>query len=127
MKELESSHRTTPSLGQPRAGRWSDGILRQGDEDDGHSSETPVRRRRIPRKLYRIGEIVDYSGVSRQTIHNYTIMGLIRECDWTRGGHRLYDEEVFDRLDSIAGFKAQHKTLGFIQEFFARQDAEAGG
>lgn len=34
--------------------------------------------REKPPKLYRIGEVVDYSGVSRQTIHNYTTMGLLR-------------------------------------------------
>ncbi len=55
----------------------------------------------IPAKRYRIGEIVRCSPFSRQTIHNYTIMGLIREAEWTEGGHRLYDETVFERLSRI--------------------------
>lgn len=55
----------------------------------------------IPAKRYRIGELVRNSPFSRQTIHNYTIMGLIREAEWTEGGHRLYDESVFDRLSRI--------------------------
>ena len=55
----------------------------------------------IPAKRYRIGEIVRCSPFSRQTIHNYTIMGLIREAEWTEGGHRLYDETVFQRLSRI--------------------------
>lgn len=55
----------------------------------------------VPAKRYRIGELVRYSPFSRQTIHNYTIMGLIREAEWTEGGHRLYDESVFDRLSRI--------------------------
>jgi DNA-binding transcriptional MerR regulator len=55
----------------------------------------------IPAKRYRIGELVRYSPFSRQTIHNYTIMGLIREAEWTPGGHRLYDESVFPRLSRI--------------------------
>lgn len=59
----------------------------------------------IPPKFYRIGEIVRYSGLTRQTIHNYTTMGLIREAQWTPGGHRLYDEEVFARLHRIAELK----------------------
>lgn len=59
------------------------------------------RRLQIPTKRYRIGEVVRYSPFSRQTIHNYTIMGLIREAEWTEGGHRLYDESVFDRLSRI--------------------------
>jgi len=56
---------------------------------------------KVPAKRYRIGELVRYSPFSRQTIHNYTIMGLIREAEWTQGGHRLYDESVFDRLSRI--------------------------
>ncbi len=59
----------------------------------------------VPPKLYRIGEIVRHTGLSRQTIHNYTTMGLIREAEWTPGGHRLYDEKVFHRLQRIADLK----------------------
>jgi hypothetical protein len=35
----------------------------------------------VPAKLYRIGEIVRHTPFTRQTIHNYTTMGLIRESD----------------------------------------------
>ncbi|MBN1359156.1 MAG: MerR family transcriptional regulator [Sedimentisphaerales bacterium] len=59
------------------------------------------RRLQVPTKRYRIGELVRFSPFSRQTIHNYTIMGLIREAEWTEGGHRLYDESVFARLSRI--------------------------
>lgn len=58
-----------------------------------------------PRKLYRIGEVMRYSGFSRQTVHNYTLLGLIREADRTQGGHRLYPEEVFDRLERVRRLK----------------------
>ena len=43
---------------------------------------------RVPAKLYRIGELVGYTPFSRQTIHNYTIMGLIHKAEWTEGGQR---------------------------------------
>lgn len=62
-----------------------------------------------PRKLYRVGELVRHSGLSRQTIHNYTAMGLIREAEWTPGGHRLYDEAVFYRLHRIAQLRGDMK------------------
>lgn len=52
-------------------------------------------------KLFRIGEVMRYSGLSRQTVHNYTVLGLITEQERTEGGHRLYSEEVFDRLERI--------------------------
>lgn len=69
------------------------------------SWEKPGHRLQVPAKRYRIGELVRYSPFSRQTIHNYTIMGLIREAEWTEGGHRLYDETVFDRLSRIMELK----------------------
>ena len=81
--------------------------------------------RRIPPKLYRIGEVVDYSGLSRQTIHNYTTMGLLHESRWTRGGHRLYDESVFARLDHITRLKQSQKTMQEIRQYFAQADAQA--
>lgn len=80
-------------------------------------------RRRIPPKLYRIGEVVDYSGMSRQTIHNYATMGLLRESRWTKGGHRLFDESVFGRLDEIVRLKQTSKTMREIREHFAKIDS----
>ena len=76
----------------------------------------------IPVKLYRIGELVRYTPFSRQTIHNYTIMGLIREAQWTDGGHRLYDESVFERLSKIIELKAT-KTLSEIRQILNKEEA----
>jgi len=73
----------------------------------------------IPTKFYRIGELVSYTPFSRQTIHNYTIMGLIREAKWTEGGHRLYDESVFERLSQIIQLR-KTKTLSEIKEILVR-------
>jgi DNA-binding transcriptional MerR regulator len=76
----------------------------------------------IPAKLYRIGELVQYTPFSRQTIHNYTIMGLIHEAQWTEGGHRLYDESVFERLSKITELK-KTKTLSEIRQILTKEDA----
>ncbi len=76
----------------------------------------------IPAKLYRIGELVRYTPFSRQTIHNYTIMGLIREVEWTEGGHRLYGEEVFERLSLIIELK-KTRTLDEIRRILSEEDA----
>ena len=73
----------------------------------------------IPAKLYRIGDLVRYTPFSRQTIHNYTIMGLISETQWTEGGHRLYDESVFERLSQILELK-ETKTLSEIRMMFSK-------
>jgi len=75
----------------------------------------------VPAKLYRIGELVRYTPLSRQTIHNYTIMGLIREVQWTEGGHRLYDESVFEKLSKIIELK-KSKTLWQIKQILNEQE-----
>ena len=75
----------------------------------------------IPVKLYRIGELVRYTPFSRQTIHNYTIMGLIRESQWTEGGHRLYDESVFERLSKIIDLR-KTKTLSEIRRILNTEE-----
>ena len=70
-----------------------------------------------PPKLYKIGEVIQYSGLTRQTIHNYTTMGLIQEESRTvPGNHRLYAESVFDDLEQIQNLKAQGKSLLDIRE-----------
>lgn len=69
----------------------------------------------VPRKLFKIGEVMRYTGLSRQTIHNYTMMGLITEEERTESGHRLYGEEVFERLERIKTLK-NSKTLKQIRQ-----------
>jgi len=108
-----STEKQGVATSRPHGGSVSVGVGRKYTE--------PVPKP-IPPKLYRIGEIVEYSGLSRQTIHNYTTMGLLSECRWTRGGHRLYDESAFERLNGIAELRAQHKSLAYIREYFAKLD-----
>jgi DNA-binding transcriptional MerR regulator len=86
--------------------------------------QTAVKSRtlQIPDKLYRIGELVRYTPFSRQTIHNYTIMGLIREAQWTDGGHRLYDESVFEKLSKIIELR-KTKTLSEIRQILNKEEA----
>ena len=66
---------------------------------------------RPPEKLYKIGEVIRYSKLGRQTIHYYTMLGLISEHSRTEAGHRLYGEEVFDVLARIKDLKKQGHTL----------------
>ena len=73
----------------------------------------------IPRKLFKIGEVMRFTGLSRQTIHNYTTLGLITEEERTESGHRLYGEDVFRRLRRIEDLKGQ-KTLKEIRQILGR-------
>ena len=74
-----------------------------------------------PKKLFKIGEVMKYSGLSRQTVHNYTMMGLIREAERTPSGHRLYGEEVFDRLKKI-DLLHRHRPLREVAEILRKED-----
>lgn len=74
-----------------------------------------------PRKYYKIGEVMKYTGLSRQTIHNYTMMGLIREAERTDSGHRLYGEEVFERIQKIEMLK-RHRPLREVIELLQKED-----
>ncbi|GAB4108070.1 MAG: hypothetical protein Kow00105_13990 [Phycisphaeraceae bacterium] len=66
-----------------------------------------VGRLVVPPKRYKMGELASATGLSRQTLHNYTKWGLIQASGWTPGGHRLYDESVFARLEQIMRLKAR--------------------
>ena len=72
-------------------------------------------------KFYKIGEVMESSGLSRQTIHNYTVAGLISEAKRTLSGHRLYSEEVFDRLEKLKVLQQKNYTLSQIKKIFEKQ------
>lgn len=75
-----------------------------------------------PKKLYKIGEVMRYTGLSRQTLHNYTMMGLIGEAERTESGHRLYGEDVFERIDKIKMLQ-RHRTLREVKEILEKEFA----
>ena len=75
-----------------------------------------------PRKLYRIAEIVHHTGISRQTVHMYTVLGLITEAERTKSQYRLYGENTFLRLARIEQLKDEGKSLRQIREIL---DAES--
>ncbi|MCK5306867.1 MAG: MerR family transcriptional regulator [Candidatus Omnitrophica bacterium] len=63
------------------------------------------------KNLFKIGEVMEYAGLSRQVIHNYTQLELIYEAKRTPSGHRLYGKEVFERLKKIKRFQLKGRTL----------------
>ena len=74
-------------------------------------------------KLYKIGEVMQYTSLSRQTIHNYTVAGLIHEARRTISGHRLYDESAFDRLEQIKILQGKNYTLSQIKKILEQQES----
>lgn len=101
------------------------GSIREGGENRSAGAGngvggTPVP---IPKKLFRAGEIIEHTGISRQTLHTYTLLGLITEERSTLAGHRLYDESVFERLNRIQEMKRQSKTLREIRVILDAEEA----
>jgi DNA-binding transcriptional MerR regulator len=72
-------------------------------------------QRVIPKKLFKIGEIMHHTGLSRQTIHNYTMLGLLTEEERTPSGHRLYGEDVFERIERIKHLRGKKTLKEIIQ------------
>jgi len=47
-------------------------------------------------------------------------MGLIKECEWTQGGHRLYDDSVFPKLARIIELRKKY-SLSKIREILENE------
>lgn len=84
-----------------------------------------MARTSLPKKLWKIGDVARHTELSRQTIHNYTVLGLITEEDRTESGHRLYGDAVFKQLADIERLKAEGKTLGEIARRMAQRRAQS--
>lgn len=80
-----------------------------------------MARKRLPEKLYRIGEVIEHSGLSRQTLHFYATIGLIREKRRTLSGYRLFPPAVFADLGRIRAFQKKGYTLRQIREMLEEQ------
>ena len=79
------------------------------------------------KNFFKIGEVIEHSHLSRQVIHIYTQLGLIYEAKRTPSGHRLYNEEVFERLKKIKKLQAQGKTLLEIKKIVNEKKSSVGG
>ena len=80
-----------------------------------------MRKLTVIKKFFKIGEVMGYSGLSRQVIHNYTQLGLINETNRTPSGHRLYCEEVFERIRMIKKLQSEGKTLLEIKKMLNKE------
>jgi MerR family mercuric resistance operon transcriptional regulator len=73
-----------------------------------------------PRKLFRTGEVVAESPATRQMLYYYISLGLITEEERTPGGHRLFSEDVFRKIELILKLNRSGYTLREIREIFFR-------
>ena len=69
-------------------------------------------------RLYKTGEVMKKTGLSRQVLYQYTTMGLIREAATDKGGRRLYPESVFKRIEIVRQLNQTGYPLREIREIF---------
>jgi DNA-binding transcriptional MerR regulator len=67
------------------------------------------------RQLYTMGEVAAATGLSRQTLHAWARLGLIRPRETTAGGHRLFPARVVRRIDEIRSLRSTC-SLGEIRD-----------
>jgi MerR family mercuric resistance operon transcriptional regulator len=75
-----------------------------------------MARKRLPEKLFRIGEIMEHCGLSRQTVNFYATIGLIREQTRTTAGYRLFPPSVFAEIERVKSLQKKGYTLRQIRE-----------
>lgn len=73
-------------------------------------------------KLYSVGEVVRQSGISRQVLHNYTVLGLLKVASRTPTNRRYYDDTVFRRIALVRKMLDSGYTLQSLREIFPWQD-----
>ena len=72
-----------------------------------------------PARLMKMGELSARTGVSRETLNHYLLLGLITEEAQTPTGRRLFGPEVLERLAAIEAMK-RDRTLKEIREWLAK-------
>ncbi|HUU11175.1 MAG TPA: MerR family transcriptional regulator [Phycisphaerae bacterium] len=75
--------------------------------------------RQGPVRLYRIGDLAERAGVSRQVVSTYCMYGILAETDRTPGGQRLFDDSAVRRIHLIQDLNRRY-TLREIGEIFMR-------
>lgn len=69
----------------------------------------------------KIGALARRTGLTRQAIHHYVQLGLIRPALHTRGGQRLFDEEAIRRIALVRKLRDSGYTLQALRETFFRE------
>ena len=75
----------------------------------------------LPEKLYRVSEIAEFMGISRQMVHLYVTMGILRERKRRPGGMRLFGPEVFRVLERVRELRAKGWNLRAIRDRVRRE------
>jgi DNA-binding transcriptional MerR regulator len=74
--------------------------------------------------LLKTSEAAQASGVSRQTLQYYLMVGLIEPAERTSGGHQLFDEEAIKRIRLVKQISDSGYPLREIREIFLQREKQ---
>ncbi|TWH57182.1 MerR family transcriptional regulator [Desulfitobacterium sp. LBE] len=66
--------------------------------------------------LYTVKEVAGLAGVTVKTLHHYHKIGLLKPCEITDAGYRLYGAEELERLQQILFYRELDFSLSDIQK-----------
>jgi len=73
------------------------------------------------KRLLKAGELARRTGLTRQSLHQYVLLGLLQPVEQTQGGQRLFSEDAIDRIKLIHDLCASGYTLRGIRDTFFSQ------
>ncbi len=75
-------------------------------------------------RLWKAGELARQTGLTRQSLHQYVLLGLLEPLDTTKGGQRLFGPDSVDRVKLIRDLVGNGYTLRDIRDtFFSKPKA----
>lgn len=90
-------------------------------KDKGSYGDGDFSKKEDKRTLIKIGKLSQLTGLSRQRIHYYIMLGLIREDARTAGGHRLFSSDAIRKIRLIRELNESGYTLTQIREMFSHR------
>ena len=115
MNDSPDDHTTSSNADDAKTGQPTDGSVAPGDSE-GPPSDTPE-------KLYKTGEVLSESGISRQMLYRYMQMDLVIPAHTTETGRNLFSDSVFKQIKLIQQLNERYP-LQHIREIFARRFSE---
>jgi DNA-binding transcriptional MerR regulator len=72
------------------------------------------------KRLYKAGELSRRTGLTRQALHQYVLMGLLEPDDVTKGGQRLFSDRAEALVKLIRRMCENGYTLKDVKDIFIK-------
>lgn len=73
------------------------------------------------KKLLKAGDLARLTGLTRQSLHQYVLLGLLEPVETTKGGQRLFTPEAEERIKLIRDLLASGYTLRDVRDIFFKE------